>query len=68
MNIDPALHKEVRERYAALELKPYGGFVNPDIVPVVKNGKTVDYKIEYTDDYLGQMMKYGVEYATLERL
>ena len=68
VNIDPALHKEVRERYAALELKPYGGFVNPDIVPVVKNGKTVDYKIEYTDDYLGQMMKYGVEYATLERL
>lgn len=68
VNIDPVLHKEVRERYAALELKPYGGFVNPDIVPVVKNGKTVDYKIEYTDDYLGQMMKYGVEYATLERL
>ena len=68
VNIDPALHKEVRERYAALELKPYGGFVNPDIVPVVKNGKTVDYKIEYTDDYLGQMMKYGVQNATLERL
>ena len=48
VNIDPQLHKEVLERYAALNLKPYGGFVNPDIVPVEKDGKVVDYKIVYT--------------------
>ena len=36
VNIDPELHKEVKERYAALNLKPYGGFVNPTIVPVKK--------------------------------
>lgn len=65
VNIDPELHKEVLERYAALNLKPYGGFVNPEIVPVVKNGKTVDYEISYTDDYLGQMLKYGEEYSAL---
>jgi dipeptidyl-peptidase-3 len=65
VNIDPALHKEVRERYEALNLKPYGGFINPDIVPVVKDGKTVDYKIVYTDDYLGQMLDYGKRYRTL---
>ena len=65
VNIDPELHKEVRERYAALDLKPYGGFVNPDIVPVLKNGNVVDFRIEYTDDYLGQMLKYGREYSTL---
>ena len=34
VNIDPQLHKEVLERYAALNLKPYGGFVNPDIVQI----------------------------------
>lgn len=66
VNIDYDLHKEVLERYKALKLKPYGGFVNPDIVPVKKDGKVVDYKIEYTDDYLGQMMEYGSKYATLE--
>ena len=65
VNIDPELHKEVLERYASLNLKPYGGFVNPEIVPVVKNGKTVDYEISYTDDYLGQMLKYGEEYSAL---
>ena len=65
VNIDPALHKEVRERYAALGLKPYGGFVNPDIVPVVKRGKVVDYDIVYCDDYLAQMLAYGKKYASL---
>ena len=65
VNIDPQLHKEVKERYAALNLKPYGGFVNPDIVPVEKDGKVVDYEIRYNDDYLGQMLEYGKKYSTL---
>ncbi len=65
VNIDPELHKEVKERYDALGLKPYGGFVNPDIVPVVKNGKVVDYDVVYCDDYLGQMMEYGRKYSAL---
>ena len=65
VNIDPELHKEVKERYAALNLKPYGGFLNPEIVPVEKGGKVVDYKIVYNDSYLGQMLQYGKKYATL---
>ena len=65
VNIDPELHREVLDRYASLGLKPYGGFVNPEIVPVVKNGKTVDYTIEYCEDYLDQMLGYGKRYSTL---
>ena len=65
VDIDTALHKEVLERYAALGLKPYGGFVNPEIVPVEKDGKVVDYKVVYTDDYLGQMLEYCHKYSTL---
>ena len=65
VNIDPDIHKEVRERYSALNLKPYGGFVNPEIIPVVKGGKVVDYKVEYPDDFLGQMLEYGKKYSTL---
>ena len=65
VDIDPVLHKEVLERYAALDLKPYGGFINPEIIPVVKNGEIVDYEVVYTDDYLGQQLYYGDKYRTL---
>ena len=65
VEIDPELHKEVRERYQALGLKPYGGFVNPEIVPVVERGEVVDYKILPVDDYLAQQLDYGKRYRTL---
>ena len=66
VNIDPELHREVLERYRKLDLKPYGGFVNPDIKPVLDAaGKAVDFEISYPDDYLGQMLEYGIKYRTL---
>lgn len=65
VNIDQDLHKEVLERYGALNLKPYGGFINPDIVPVVEDGKVVDYQVVYNDDYLEQQLYYGKKYSTL---
>lgn len=66
INIDPSLHKELKERYASLELKPYGGFINPDIIPVEKDGKVIDYKVEYPEDFLGQMLEYGKKYSFLD--
>jgi hypothetical protein len=65
VNIDPELHKEVLARYRTLDLKPYGGFVNPEIVPVEKAGKIVDYKIVYCNDFLTQQLEYGKKYKTL---
>ena len=55
----------VRERYAALGLKPYGGFINPDIVPVESGGKVTDYQVVYKTDYLEQQLEYGRKYRTL---
>ena len=65
VDIDQDLHKEVLERYAALGLKPYGGFLNPEIVPVVKGGKVKDYEIVYQESYIDQMLQYGKKYSTL---
>lgn len=65
MRVNPLWHREVKKRYAALELKPYGGFINPEIKPVVRRGKTVDYALTYVDDYLQQMLDYGRDYAFL---
>lgn len=65
VQIDPVLHKEVLDRYNSLNLKPYGGFLNPEIVPVEKEGVITDYELRYTDDYLGQMLEYGRRYGIL---
>ncbi len=63
VNIDPALHKEVKERYADLQLKAYKGFINPVITPVLKDGQVVDYAVDYTADFLEQHLEYGAKYS-----
>ena len=65
VKVDPELHKEVKERYNALGLKPYGGFINPEIVPVKKDGQVVDYQVEYPMDFLAQHLHYSMEYGFL---
>lgn len=65
VDIDPALHREVLDRYADLQLKPYGGFMNPNIVPVLKGGKVIDYAIEYPSDFVAQQLEYGEKYGVL---
>ncbi len=63
VQVDQELHKEVLERYSKLKLAPYGGFINPTYTPVIKNGKIVDVKVEYPNDYVKQMLRYGKDYS-----
>jgi dipeptidyl-peptidase-3 len=65
VKVDPILHKEVLARYEKLKIAPYGGFLNPKLVAVEKDGKITDIKIEYPADFTEQMMFYGKEYAFL---
>lgn len=65
IDIDYDLHKEVLERYSGLGLKPYGGFMNPIITPVKRLGKIVDYRLDYCDDFIGQMLYYSTNYSAL---
>lgn len=65
VKIDYDLHKEVLDRYAKLKLAPYGGFVNPKLVPVMENNEIVDIKIEYPDDFSKQMKEYSKEFSFL---
>lgn len=66
VQVDQALHKEVRERYAKLHLAPYAGFINPVYTPVVENGKIVDVKVDLTEGYVEQMLRYGRDYSFLK--
>ena len=68
VTVDPELHKEVRDRYYALDVEPYGGFVNPEYELVEKDGRIVDVKISYPADYVGQMLGYAKDYSFLPNI
>jgi dipeptidyl-peptidase-3 len=65
VKVDPVLHAEVRERYAALDIPPYSGFINPRLVPVEQDGAIVDVRIEYPEEFTGQMLEYADRYSLL---
>ncbi len=66
VKVDPQLHKEVLDRYAALDIAPYKGFVNPVYTPVTgSDGEITDITVSYSEDYLPQVLRYSKEYSTL---
>ena len=68
VKVDKALHEEVLRRSEKLHIPPYGGFINPKLVPVMDDkGKITDIKVEYPDDFAGQMLEYSKEYGFLSK-
>ncbi len=68
VQIDPAMHKELLERYAALNIEPYGGFVNPEYELVKDGEKIVDVVVKYPANYVEQMLNYSNNYSTLPNI
>ena len=66
VKVDPAIHKEVLDRYAHLNIAPYKGFVNP-VYSLVKdsNGNITDVTISYEEGYVPQMLRYSSDYSPL---
>ncbi len=66
VKVDQALHQEVLARAEKLNIPPYGGFINPRLVPVTdEQGNITNIKLEYPDDFTGQMIEYGAQYSFL---
>ena len=66
VKVEPTLHAEVIARNKALNIEPYGGFVNPEYTPVYdKKGRIIDVKISYPTDYVQQHLDYGKNYSVL---
>lgn len=67
--VDPAIHAEVIARNNALNIEPYGGFVNPEYELVTDDaGNVVDVKISYPANYIEQHLHYGKDYSFLPSL
>jgi dipeptidyl-peptidase-3 len=65
VRVDAELRAEVHERYAALDIPAYTGFVGPRLVPVRDGNDIVDVRLEYPEDFSAQMLEYAERYAFL---
>lgn len=66
VQVDPEFHAEVIARNKALNIEPYGGFVNPEYELVTDaEGNIVDVKISYPANYVEQHLDYSTNYSFL---
>lgn len=67
VKVDPTIHAEVLKRSEKLQSAPYGGFINPELVPEMDaEGNITNVKVTYPTDFTKQMLDYGKKYSTLK--
>lgn len=65
VKIDYDLHKEVLERYAKLNIAPYGGFMTTILEPEMKGDEIIDVKVRIPEDFVEQSLYLSKEYSFL---
>lgn len=64
--VEPKLHEELLARYKSLGIAPYKGFLNPKMEIVsYSEGNATDVRLDYTEAYDEQMLRYSNEYGFL---
>lgn len=64
--VEPKLHEELLARYKSLGIAPYKGFMNPKMEIVSDSeGNATDVRLDYTEAYDEQMLRYSSEYGFL---
>lgn len=66
IHVEPKLHEELLARYKSLGIAPYKGFLNPKMEIVTDSeGNVTDVRLDYTEAYDEQMLRYSKEYGYL---
>ena len=65
VKVNVNLHTEVLKRTKVLDIAAYRGFIQPRLTPVVVNGLITDVKIDYTESFAEQMLRYSKNYGFL---
>lgn len=66
IHVEPKLHEELLARYKSLGIAPYKGFLNPKMELVSDSeGNVTDVRLDYTEAYDEQMLRYSKEYGYL---
>ncbi|MDC7999330.1 dipeptidyl-peptidase 3 family protein [Gilvibacter sediminis] len=67
VKVDQNLHKEVLDRNSKFTAAPYGGFVNPEIVPIMNDaGEITGFEIKQPATFESQMLDYAKRYNFLK--
>ncbi|MFY0652912.1 MAG: dihydrofolate reductase [Cyclobacteriaceae bacterium] len=66
VKVDQDIHREVLERSSSVKSAPYGGFINPVLIPKTNDsGEIIDVEVSYPNDFTKQMLEYGEKYSFL---
>ena len=66
VHVDAKLHNQLLERYRKLGIAPYKGFINPRMTLIKdNNGCPTNVRVDYTETYEHQMLRYSTEYGFL---
>ena len=65
VKVNSNLHTEVLKRTKVLDIAAYRGFIQPRLTPVIVNGEITDVKIDYTESFAEQMLRYSKTYNFL---
>lgn len=65
VKVDQAMYREVMERVEPLDIAPYTGFIQAELVPVEDNIELLDIVVEYPDDFAAQMLNYEENFSFL---
>jgi len=66
VKVDQAIHVDVLKRNKQFKSAPYGGFVNPVLVPQIDSeGIITSIEVKYVKSFVGQMLNYSAKYGFL---
>ena len=66
VKVDKNIHQEVLARVEKLEIPPYGGFINPVMIPTINEaGEITAVEVTYEGNFTEQMLDYAKRYSFL---
>jgi dipeptidyl-peptidase-3 len=65
VKVDQAIHQEVLDRTADLNIAPYSGFIQPQMEAIMDGDSVSDVKLIFPEDFIGQMLYYGENHSHL---
>jgi len=65
VKVNTTIHNEVLSRVKALDVAAYRGFIQPRYTAVITDGVITDVKIDYTETFVEQMLRFSKDYGLL---